>query len=125
MKKKKEKEYSEQIINAFLLCNTDTEIAEKCNISRSTVFRYKNSREFKEILKARKTQYITQTVSNMQMKMNACVNELFSIIQDEETPKQTKVNAIQVLFTQCRTWTETTDILERLEALEMAQNRTI
>lgn len=53
--------------------------------------------------------------------MNECVDVLQSIIRDKEVSAQTRVNAVQIMLNQCKVWTETTDILTRLKALENAE----
>lgn len=64
---------------------------------------------------------VSSAVDRMTQYMNENVEALQSVIRDPETSAQTKVNAIQVMMNQLQSWTTTTDILKRLQALEGAE----
>ena len=56
----------------------------------------------------------------MQQSLTDCVNVLNRIIKNDEISPQIRVNAIQIMLSQCKSWTETADLAERVEALEKA-----
>ena len=115
-----EKHYSEALIDAFLKYDKITDIMQKTRLSRSTIQRYKADPTFQQLLAERRMEFVKVAVAKMQGFLLEGVEILQTIIRDDETSPQTKVNAIQIMFNQCRVWTETTDILERLKALENA-----
>lgn len=116
------KQYSETVINAFLKYDKITDIAVATKLSRSTIKRYRDDPELQQLLTERKNEFIKIAVNRMQAFMVEGVEVLEGIIRDNETSPQVKINAIQIMFNQCKTWTETTDILERLKMLEDAES---
>ena len=115
------KNYSEKIVNAFLENDKVVDIMSATGLSRSTIERYRADPELQRILSERKAAFIEAAVLKMQKTLSESADVLQRIIKNEEISPQVRVNAIQVLFTQCRNWTETADILKRLEALEMEE----
>lgn len=116
------KQYSEIVLSAFLKYDKVVDIMTETRLSRSTIQRYRDDPEFQRLLTERKAEYVKAAVNKMQAFLSEGVDVLQDIITDEGTSSQVKVNAIQTLFNQCRSWTETVDILERLKALEDAEN---
>ena len=116
------KNYSETVIEAFLRYDKIVDIMKATGLSRSTLMRYRDSPDFQKILSDRRTVYVEAAVTKMQSFMCEGVEMLQKIIRDKGVNPQVKVNAIQILFTQCRNWSETVDILKRLEALENADD---
>lgn len=114
----KKKAYSEKLIQSFLQYDKIVDIMKATGLSRSTIMRYRDSLDFQKVLSDRRTAYVEAAVTKMQSFMCEGVETLQKIIRDEEVSAQTKVNAVQILFAQCKSWTETVDILKRLEALE-------
>lgn len=112
------KMYSEKIINAFLDNDKVIDIMAATGLSRSTIERYRADPELQKILSDRKAAFVEAAVLKMQKTLSESADVLQKIIKNEDISPQVRVNAIQVLFTQCRNWTETADILKRLEALE-------
>ena len=115
------KNYSEKIVNAFLENDKVVDIMNATGLSRSTIERYRADPELQRILSERKAAFVEVAVLKMQKTLSESADVLQRIIKNEEINPQTRVNAIQVLFTQCKNWTETADILKRLEALEMEE----
>lgn len=118
----KKKDYSETVIGAFLKYDKLSDIIEETGLSRNTVAKYRDDPHLQEILADRRMEMIKSSVNKMQSSMNECVDVLQSIICNEEVSPQTRINAVQIMLNQCKAWTETTDILERLKALENAEN---
>lgn len=118
----RKKTYSETVISAFLKYDKLTDIAREIGVTPQTVAKYRDDLALQEILSDRRLQFVKAAVSKMQGFMTEGVEILQNIIRDSETSPQTRVNAIQIMFNQCKVWTETTDILERLQALEDAEN---
>lgn len=118
----RKKTYSETLIQAFLQYDKIVDIMKATGLSRSTIVRYRDSPDFQKVLSDRRTAYVETAVTKMQAFMCEGVETLRDIIRDENTSAQVKVNAIQILFAQCKSWTETVDVLKRLEALENCED---
>lgn len=114
--------YSETVIQAFLLYDKASDIAAATGKSLRTIANYKKSAELQAILQERRAEYVRTALYKMQATINETTDTLLSIIQDNEVAAQTRVNAINVFFTQCREWTAAVDILERLQRLEQDIN---
>lgn len=117
----RKKTYSETVISAFLKHDKLTDIAREIGVTPQTAAKYRDDPDLQEILSDRRLQFVKAAVSKMQGFMTEGVEILQNIIRDSETSPQTRVNAIQIMFNQCKVWTETTDILERLQTLEEAE----
>lgn len=117
----RKKTYSETVISAFLKYDKLTDIAREIGVTPQTAAKYRDDLALQEILSDRRLQFVKAAVSKMQGFMTEGVEILQNIIRDSETSPQTRVNAIQIMFNQCKVWTETTDILERLQTLEEAE----
>lgn len=114
----KKKEFSETVINAFLRYDKIVDIVKVTGLSRSTIERYRDSQELQKILSERRIAYVEAAVVKMQSFLCEGVEILQNIIRNNDTSAQTKVNAIQVLFGQCKVWTEIMDIQKQLEVIE-------
>lgn len=112
------KTYSEKVINAFLENDKIIDIMAATGLSRSTIDRYRADPKLQKILSERKAAFVEAAVLKMQKSLSEGADVLQRIIKNEEVSPQVRVNAIQVLFAQCKGWTETVDILQRLEAIE-------
>lgn len=112
------KEFPEPLIEAFLTEFRMTDIARKTGLSKTTVYKYKDDPDFQSVLTDRRSAMVSAAVDRMTQYMTEDVEILQSVIRDPDTSAQTKVNAIQVMMNQLQTWTTTTDILRRLQAIE-------
>ena len=112
--------YSEKIVSAFLEHDKITDIMKATELSRATIDRYRRDSELQKILTERKAMYIEAAVSQMQAGLTESVEVLRGIIKDKKVNPQARIYAISTLFTACRNWTETADILRRIEKLEEA-----
>lgn len=118
----RKKSYSETVILAFLKHDKLADIAREIGVTPQTAAKYRDDSELQELLSERRMQYVKEAVAKMQGFMTEGVEILQNIIRDNKVSPQTRVNAVQIMFNQCKMWTETTDILERLKALEDAEN---
>ena len=114
----KKRTYTENIIEAFLEHDKISEIMRITGLSRNTLTRYRDDPQFQDILNQRRVQIIRRSVQKMQQSLSDCANVLNRIINDETISPQIRVNAIQTMLSQCKTWTETADLAERIAALE-------
>lgn len=113
--------YGEKVIAAFTKYEKTGDLMKETGLTRSTIQKYKNDPDLQKIVQERRAEMVTAAVAQMQEYLSEGVKELIDIIHDPETPAQTKVNAIQLIFNQCRDWMTTTDLQKRLAVLEDAE----
>lgn len=106
------------VVRTFLMCPNIAEVARKTNISRATVYKIMEKDSFKEKLKRAKDEALQNAVSFLQGNLSECVHTLMQVVRDEDASPQTRVNACQVVMSQCKTWTDEIDVIGRLAALE-------
>lgn len=108
----------EKVINAFLCYYKPDEIQREAGIKRTKYYELKSDPEFMKVLQSRKAACVSAAVGRMQTALTRVADELLKIVEDPETKQQIKINAANVLMSQLKDWTTTSDILQRLEALE-------
>ena len=112
------KNYSEKVINAFLENEKVVDIMSATGLSRGTINKYRDDEDFQRVLFERKEQFVSAAVTRMQSALSEAAEVLKDIINNEDIAAQVRVNAISVLFQQCKAWTTELDIMKRIEALE-------
>lgn len=115
------KEYPESLITAFLTSYKPAEIMKLTGISKTKYYRLKRDPDFQRILTQRRTEIIREAVLKMESYLSEDVEILQGIIRKEDTSDQVKINGINLLMSQLNQWKTTSEILERLQALEDAQ----
>ena len=115
--------YTEKLISAFLEYVKISDIMRETGLSRNTVTRYRDDPKFQDILNQRRAQMIKSSVRGMQRSLMDCVNVLNRIINDDDISPQVRLNAVQIMLSQCKVWTETSDLIERVAALEGLDNK--
>lgn len=120
------KRYDETLITAFLTSFKPVEIMKLTGIGKTKYYSLKNDPEFQRILTERRAELVKEAVLRMENYITEDVEILQGIIRNPETKDQVKVNAIQLIMNQLGQWKQTTEILDRLQALEDAhgQNKT-
>ena len=108
----------ERVIGAFLSNYRMVDIMRETGLSKTTCYKIRNDPEFQKVIRERKDAILKTAVNKMQGYLTKDVEILQQIIENPETPAQTKVNAIQTLMNQLRDWTTTVDLVKRLEALQ-------
>ena len=117
------KEYPESLITAFLTSYKPVDVMRSAGISKSKYYSLKADPDFQRVLTERRTEIVKSAVLKMESYLTEDVERLQEIIRDPETKDQIKVNAIQLLMSQLGQWKNTTEILERLQALEDYQRK--
>lgn len=111
--------------NNFLIAllneSTVTKAAEKAGITRNTAYRYLRDKEFQAELNRRRSECISDAVRYLQGKLALCNETLVKIIEDKNTSNQFKIGAINTIYSNCKSLTETADILARLDDLEKSR----
>lgn len=116
----KRKAYTEELLTAFLECKSIREIQERTGLSRQMIQKYREDGTFQDELARRKVAAVKAAVTKMQISLSDITETVLSIATDEKVSPQIRLNACQIAMNQCRSWTETTEIMERLAAVEQA-----
>ncbi len=112
------KEYPEKIVAAFLNNYKMTDVIRDAGISKNTAYRYRNDPEFQKYLRLRKDEILKAVMNQMQSRMVKDLEKLDEIIDNPESSGQVVINAINYKWHHLRHWTETVDLVNRIEALE-------
>ena len=117
------KQYEESLITAFLTSYKPAEIMKLTGLSKTKYYRLKRDPDFQRILTQRRTEIIKEAVLKMESYLTEDVEILQGIIRKEDTSDQVQINGINLLMSQLNQWKSTTEILDRLQALEDAQTK--
>ena len=105
-------------LKAMLEESTITKASEKAGITRKTAYRYLADKEFSNELNQRRAECINDTVRYLQGKLALCGETLVKIIENPKIGAQVKINAVNAVYANCKSMTETAEILTRLESIE-------
>jgi len=108
----------ERVISAFLNNFRMVDVIRETGLSKATCYKIRNNPDFQKVIRERKEAILKSAVNKMQSYLTKDVEILQGIIEDPDTPTQTKVYAITTLMNQLRDWTNTTDLMKRIEALQ-------
>lgn len=110
----------ERILSAFLTCNRMTDIVRLTGLSKNTCYKLRKNEAFMHEVQRRKEQILHTAVGKMSEYMSRNVDTLQDIADDPEVNPAVRVQAINTMMNQLRSWIATTDLLARLTALEEA-----
>lgn len=111
----------ENFITALMTESTTKAAYEKAGISKFTAYKYLRDPEFRAELDKRRIECIDNTVRYLQGKLDLCNKSLVGIIEDDSIAPQIRINAINTLYATCKGFTDTADIIARLNDLEQAE----
>lgn len=100
---------------------TIREASEATGIAEPTIYLKLRDENFKMKYNEAKRQILENTVTFLQTKLQQATATILNIMNDVEVSAQTRLNAARSVFDYCIKLTEQTEILERVEALEMTQ----
>lgn len=107
-----------QFLKTMLEESTISKAAQKAGITRKTAYNYLKGEEFQKELNYRRSECIKDTVRYLQGKLSLCNETLVAIVENPNTSDQIKINAINAIYTNCKSMTETAEIMTRLEQVE-------
>ena len=107
----------ERVISAFLTNFRMVDVMKETGLSKKTCYKIRNDPKFQQVIRERKEAILKTAVNIMQTYMVKNVKTLQQIIDDPETPRSTRVNALNTYMSHMRDWTTTTDIQKEVEAL--------
>jgi len=112
----------ELLLNVLLVCPTVREAARVANCAESAIYAWLKKPDFKSELDMRRAEMVTDTKNYLQSRLRETTDVIFNIMNDSEASPQTRLNAASEAFRNTLKLIETSDILNRLDALEVAQN---
>ena len=117
------KEYSEEIIDAFMFNAKLVDISRQSGLSLSQVKRLRKNADFQKIIRQRKDEIVRTSVNRMQAYFIMDVDVLQNIIKNKDINPQTRIYAISVLFSSLKDWMTISDLVERMDDIEKEQER--
>lgn len=117
------KEYSEEIIDAFMFNAKLVDISRQSGLSLSQVKRLRKNADFQKIIRQRKDEIIRTSVNRMQAYFIMDVDVLQNIIKNKDINPQTRIYAISVLFSSLKDWMTISDLVERMDNIEKEQEK--
>lgn len=114
---------NEDIIAALISEGSIKGASEALGCNTRTIYERMKKPEFKEMYTQAKGEILKQATAKLQGNLCGAVETLAEIMNDKETAKQTRVNSAVSILQYGARFTETTDLYERLEALEKAYKK--
>ena len=111
----------ESIIAALIAEGSIKGAAASLHCTTRTLYERMKKPEFKELYTQAKGEILKAATAKLQGNLCGAIDTLSEIMQDPDTAKQTRANCAVSILQYGARFTETTDILERLEAIEEAQ----
>ena len=111
----------EEIIAALIAEGSIKGAAASLHCTTRTLYERMKKPEFKQLYSQAKGEILKVATAKLQGNLCGAIDTLNEIMTDPEAPKQTRVNSAVSILQYAARFTETTDILERLEAVEEAQ----
>lgn len=105
-------------IDAYLRYDSVSDICKALKIKKSTYYTYMQNPKIKKELAIKTNQILESTARYLQKSLNSCSEELIKMIKSDETPPQTKLNAINSVFNNNTKLTEQIDIIQHIKDIE-------
>lgn len=111
----------EAIISALIEAGSIKAAADRLGCTVKTLYERMKKTDFKALYAQAKADILKGATAKLQGNLSGAIDTLTAIMNDQETAKQTRVNCAVSILQYAAKFTETTDIIERLEALEEAR----
>lgn len=111
----------EAIIAALIAEGSIKGAAASLKCTARTLYDRMKSPEFKDLYAQAKGEILKTATAKLQGNLCGAIDTLTEIMTDKEAPKQTRANCAVSVLQYGAKFTEATDIIERLEAIEEAQ----
>ena len=111
----------EAIVAALIECGSIKGAAASLQCTARTLYERMKKPEFKKIYTQAKGDILKTATAKLQGNLCGAIDTLTEIMKDTEAPKQTRANCAVSVLQYGAKFTEATDIIERLEAVEEAQ----
>lgn len=110
----------EEIVSALIECGTIKAAAGRLGVQIKTIYARMKQDSFKELYNRAKTDLVKAATAKMQGYLVEACAVVAAIMNDTETAQQTRLNAADCIIRNTLKMLEQTDILVRLDELEMA-----
>lgn len=114
----------EKIISALLSSPTIRAASTACGISESQIYARLRNADFKRKYDKARGELLDRNTAALQSHLGAAIETMGQICADTETAAQVRLNAADAIIRNSLKLTEQNDILQRLEKLEEAQDKT-
>lgn len=114
----------ERALSALLTSKTKSEAAEKAGIADRTMRRYFENHEFCQRYRAAFAGVVQDATRRAQQLLEPALSTLQTVMENEEIPAQTRMNAAKIILDYAARMTEQVDILEQIRALERWRDET-
>ena len=111
----------EAIISGLIEAGSIKAAADRLGYNVKTLYERMKKPGFKELYAQAKAELLKTATAKLQGNLAGAIDTLAANMRDEETAKQTRANCAVAILQYAAKFTETTDIIERLEALEDAR----
>lgn len=111
----------EEIIAALIAEGSIKGAAASLKCTTRTLYERMKKPEFKALYSQAKADILKTATAKLQGNLCGAIDTLTEIMTDKEAPKQTRANCAVSVLQYGAKFTEATDIIERLEAIEEAQ----
>jgi hypothetical protein len=115
----------EKAMAALLSSDTQAEAAAKCGISARALRGYLADPEFYTEYKRRKRQLVSDATRQIQESYQAAIRALRGIVESDTSSEGGKISAARALLEYGLRFTDTNDILTRIEDMEKAMENRI
>lgn len=112
---------NERIVTKLLECGSVTETARQLGCNRKTLYERMAAPSFKEFYSKVKGDMLRTVTAKLQNSAKTAVDTLQEVLVDPNTNAQTRVYCAVNILQYAAKFTETVDIIERLDTLEAAQ----
>ncbi len=109
---------NEEIIAALIAEGTIKGAAASLKCTTRTLYDRMKKPEFKTLYTQAKGEILKAATAKLQGQVSGAIDTLVEIRDDKEAPKQTRANCAVNILQYAARFTETTDIIERLEEVE-------
>lgn len=106
---------------ALLTSSTKAEAAAKACISDRQLRRYLDEPGFRAEYQRRKAALVEAATTQLQSSLTGAVQALSEIAEDQAAASMARIQAARAILLYCIRYTETADILPRLEKLEQRE----
>ncbi len=113
----------ERALAALLSSDTQTEAAEKAGISDRTLRGYLADPAFNAEYQRRKRQLVSDATRQLQASYASAIRALRDIVEDTTSTEAARISAARALLEYGTKFTETNDLLTRLEDVEKSLDR--
>ncbi len=111
----------EQIIAALIAEGSIKAAAASLHCTTRTLYERMKKQEFKQLYSQAKAEIIKTVTAKLQGSMCGAIDTLIQIMKNPQTAPQTRANCAVSILQYGSRFTETADIIERIEAIEEAQ----